>query len=229
MKRPIYKHIRMLLVAIPLLLAMAPVMAQTNIVNVGQSIELSVVQMPGDTYNWELYNDVTGVNFATVPGNCPSSEAFFNGGVHTGPVVQVTWLKAGTYFYKVTATKPGCSMNLKVGKIIVMNNWPTAVFSLSQPSLCVGQSSNIVVNFTGTAPWSLTYRITYPDGSTQSVTVPNIATTPLLLPFSPSLPGTYAFELVSITDATGTNPSPPPSVLQVVVKPRPVTSPIMQY
>jgi len=219
----------MLLVAIPLLLTMAPAMAQSNIVNVGQSIELSVVEMPGDTYTWELYNDVAGINFVTVPGNCPSSEAFFDGGINTGAVVHVTWLKAGTYFYKVKATKPGCSMNLKVGKIIVVNNWPTATLSFSQPSVCIGQNSNIVVNFTGTAPWSLTYRMTSPDGSTQDITVNNIAVTPLLIPFNPSSTGTYTFEVVSVSDATGVNPSPPPSVIQLVVKPRPVTSPIIQY
>lgn len=208
---------------------MAPAMAQTNSIYVGQSVELSIIEMPGDSYSWELYNDVTGINFVTVPGNCPSTEASFDGGISTGPVVHVTWHKAGTYFYKITATKPGCSMNLKVGKIIVQNTYPTATFSVNQPSICIGQNTNIVVNFTGTSPWSITYRITNPDASTQDITVNNIATTPMLIPFNPTASGTYTFEVISVSDAFGVNPAPPPSVIQLIVNPRPVTSPIIQY
>jgi len=219
----------MLLVAIPLLLAMAPAMAQTNNVFPGQTSELSVVAMPGDTYTWELYNAVTGVNFATVPGNCPQTEAYFTGGINTGPVVHVTWLKPGTYFYKITARKSGCSMNLKVGKIIVSPSMPTAVLSLSQSSICIGQSTNLEVNFTGTAPWSITYRITKPDASTQDVTINNVPGNPLLVPFTPTLTGTYTFNVISVTDAWGTNVTPPSSVVQLEVKPQPVTSPIIQY
>ena len=114
MIRPKQIILRLLLVAIPVLLALASAKAQTYRVFVGQTIELSVLEMPGDTYSWELYNDVTGINFATDPGNCPPTEAQFTGGINTGPIVHVTWLSPGTYFYKVTAQRSGCTMNLKV-------------------------------------------------------------------------------------------------------------------
>ncbi len=107
MIRPKNIILRLLLVAIPVLLAMAPAMAQTNNVFVGQSVELSVDAIPGDTYTWELYNDDTGINYATTPGNCQLSDASFDGGIATGPVVHVTWISPGTYFYKVTAQTVG--------------------------------------------------------------------------------------------------------------------------
>jgi len=219
--------IRLLLVAMPVLLAMAPAMAQTNIVFVGQSVELSVVEIPGDTYSWELYNDVSGVNFATDPGNCPQSVAVFSGGFSTGHVVHVTWLSPGTYFYKVTAQRSGCTMNLKVGKIIVEHPLPTAILS-SQQSTCIGQSINLKVDFSGTSPWSFTYRITKPDATTEDITINNISGNPSQILFNPSLAGIYTFEVISVTDAyrTNTNPS---NIITLTVNPKPGSSRIYQY
>ena len=105
-------------------MAMAPAMAQT-VVYVGDTTPLSVVPVPGDTYQWELYSDGT-VNFATTAGNCPVTSATFIGG-NTGPDVQVKWLKTGTYFFKVTAYDPAhCTDNLKIGMITVNAAQPTA-------------------------------------------------------------------------------------------------------
>ena len=100
-------------------MAVAPAMAQTNTVYAGQTTPLTVVDLVGDTYTWELYNEVTGINFAVTPGNCPPGKAIFQGEINTGSSVNVTWLKAGTYFFKVTAVKAGCTDNLKIGKITV--------------------------------------------------------------------------------------------------------------
>lgn len=227
MIRPKQIILRLLLVAIPVLLAMAPAMAQTNIVFVGQSVELSVVEIPGDTYSWELYNDVSGVNFATDQGNCPQSEAVFTGGISTGPVVHVIWSSPGTYFYKVTAQRSGCTMNLKVGKIIVEHPLPTALLS-SQPATCIGQSINLEVDFTGTAPWSITYRVNKPDGTTQDITVDNLTGNPSQIPFNPTMAGTYTFEVISITDAYRTNTTPS-NIITLTVNPKPSSSRIYQY
>jgi len=101
-----------------LLLALAPARAQT-IVSQGKITTLAVVQVPGHTYDWELYNDAT-INFATVAGNCPVTSATFSGS-HLGSSVQVIWLMPGIYFYKVTARNAlGCTMNLKIGMIRVI-------------------------------------------------------------------------------------------------------------
>jgi hypothetical protein len=228
MIRPKQIILRLLLVAIPVLLAMAPAMAQTDNVFVGQSVELGVVGIPGDTYTWELYNDVAGVNFATEPGNCPQTEAIFTGGIDTGSVVHITPLKTGTYFYKVTAQRSGCTMNLKVGIITVEHPLPTVNLSLSQSSVCIGQSTNLEANLIGTAPYNVTYRITKPDASTQDITINNLSESPSLIPFNPSSAGIYTFEVISVTDAYTTNTTPTNSIT-VTVNPKPGSSRIYQY
>jgi hypothetical protein len=89
---------KVLVVLLSLLMVMAPAMAQ-NVVNQGQTTNLSVVQVPGHTYEWELYNDGT-VNFATVAGNCPDTSAKITGSKF-GASVAVDWIETGTYFFKV--------------------------------------------------------------------------------------------------------------------------------
>lgn len=228
MIRPKHIILRLLLVVIPVLLSMAPAMAQTKNVFVGQSVELSVVAIPGDTYVWELYNTATNVNFASDAGNCPPTVAIFTGGINTGPVVHVTWLNPGTYFYKVTAQRSGCSMNLKVGKIIVGNSLLTINLSVDQSSICMGQSTNLEANFSGTPPVSITYRIVNPDGTILDLTVNNPSGNPALIPFTPSTSGTYTFEVISVTDANMTN-NTPSNLVTVTVNPKPGKSRIYQY
>jgi gliding motility-associated-like protein len=185
-KRPLNKLIRTLLVAIPLLLAMAPAMAQTNSVFVGQSVELSVFEIPGDTYSWELYtNNVAGVNFATDPGNCPQTVAIFAGNISTGPIVHVTWLSPGTYFYKVTAQRSGCTMNLKVGKMIVEQYLLSALIG-QPPAICLGKTAKLDISLPGTAPWG----IDLSDG-TNTKTYSNITDNPFNVFVSPSVTTSY--------------------------------------
>ncbi len=215
------KHIilRLLLVVIPVLMAMAQTMAQNNVYT-GQTTTLSVVEIPGDTYSWELYNEVTGVNFAAVPGNCPASEAFFSSGNSLGSTVNVTWLKPGVYFYKVTASRARCTMNLKVGKITVLEFLPTA--TLLQPSpICLGEQATLNITLTGTAPWSIDVF----DGIT-TTTYTDINASPFILNVSPLANTVYSVTRVS--DAYGSNNLASNSVL-VTVNPKPGSSHIYQY
>ena len=198
-------------------MAMAPAMAQ-NTVYVNNTTVLEVVNVPGDSYVWELYKDVGGVNFATIPGNCPIGEAFFVGGINTGPSVTVMWTTPGTYFFKVTATGGTCSNNLKVGKMIVLDELPTAVFVPPDP-ICAGNSTNLMVELTGTAPFSITYLT---DGA-NPVTINGILTTPYPIPVSPLVNTTY--QIISVTDSHGTNSVPSPAVT-LIVNPKPVTNSI---
>ena len=119
MKRLLHDIVRMVLVAIlPLLLALAPAMAQT-VMYQGATTPFTIVEVPGHSYEWEIYSDVT-VNFAAVPGNCPITSAAFVGG-NTGSTVSVKWLQTGIYFFKVTARDATyCVMNLKIGMIKVI-------------------------------------------------------------------------------------------------------------
>lgn len=228
MIRPKQIILRLLLVAIPVLLAMAPALAQTDNLFVGQTIELGVVEIPGDTYTWELYNDVTDINFATDPGNCPQTEAVFAGGINTGPIVHITLLHTGTYFYKVTAQSSGCTNNLKIGHITVVHPLPTISLSLSQAVVCTGQSTNLEANFTGTAPFNITYRVTKPDATTQDIVINNITENSMILPFTPTSPGIYIFEIISVTDSYTTNTSQSNSVT-LTVNAKPGGSRIYKY
>jgi hypothetical protein len=228
MIRPKHIILRLLLVAIPVLLAMAPAMAQTNSAYVGQSVELSIVEIPGDTYTWELYSDVSGVNFATDPGNCPPTTGIFVGGINAGPVVHALWLSPGTYFYKVTSQRSGCSMNLKVGKITIENLLSAVTLSLSQPSICLGQTANLEANFSGGAPESITYRVISPDATSQDMMISNISENPWLIPFKPTIAGTYIFEIISVTDASGTKTTTS-NIVTATVNPKPGKSRIYKY
>jgi gliding motility-associated-like protein len=115
----------MLAVLMPILLALHPAKAQT-IVYQGTITTFEVIQVPGNTYQWELYNDST-LNFAVVAGNCPVTSARFTTG-NMGPSVNVEWLQPGIYFYKVTARDAAlCTTNLKIGKLKVITNGVIAV------------------------------------------------------------------------------------------------------
>jgi len=115
--KPLYILRPVLVVLLPLLLALAPAIAQT-VVYQGKTTSLSVVQVPGHTYEWEIYSDAT-IDFANVTGNCPVTSADFAGS-HLGAIVKVHWIELGLYFFKVTARDAlGCTMNLKIGRIKV--------------------------------------------------------------------------------------------------------------
>lgn len=108
-------HIQRLSVLLILLLSSVVTFAQLT-AQVGDTTELSVSEVSGDTYTWELYDVAIGVNFATEAGNCPSSKAYFVNGKNTGSSVTVKWLAEGVYFYKVTARNT-CTNNIKIGRI----------------------------------------------------------------------------------------------------------------
>ena len=109
------------------LLAVVPAIAQ-NVVRQGNISELSVEEMPGDTYGWELYNDAT-VNFVVVPGTAVADgDAEFVGG-YIGPTVNVLWNEPGLYFVKVTARDvSGCTNNVKIIIIEVIHDQITPTF-----------------------------------------------------------------------------------------------------
>ena len=207
-----------LVVLLPLLMAMAPAMAQT-VVYVGDTTPLSVVQVPGDTYQWELYNNGS-VNFATTPGNCPVTSALFTG-TSSGANVNVKWLKPGTYFFKIVArNSTNCTNNLKMGIVTVLNALPTATIS-PPAAICIGESASLAVTLTGTGPWE----VTFTDGAI-SWTVTAITTTPYLLQVSPK--ATTNYSITKVKDLNGTNSTGNvPVMLQV--NPKPASSKIYLY
>ena len=208
-----------------MLLALAPAMAQITIVHVGETTVLEVDSLVGDTYSWELYSDST-VNFAVTNGTAVAEGAArFVNGDNIGKTAQVEWLKPGLYFFKITAYDiTGCTNNLKMGIVRVLESLPTA--TMTSAAICVGETASITVDFTGTAPWSFTYT----DGTTTK-TVTDILTSPYEMEIDPNPKVTTTYTITSITDKWGTNSypvDPKPTVIQVV-NPKPDVSPIYKY
>ena len=218
MRQALYNVRLALAVLLPLLLAMAPAMAQT-VVYEGETSSLTVVQVPGDTYQWELYNDGT-VDFATTSGNCPVTSAQFVAG-NIGSSVIVKWLKAGTYFFKVTASNGSdCTNNLKIGIILVKAALPRAVISPPDP-ICTGSAATLSVNMTGTGPWD----VTFTDGL-KTWTVTTIINSPYSLIVSPKTTTSYWVTQVKDRNAINTIPSDP---VKLQVNPKPASSRIYLY
>jgi hypothetical protein len=226
-KRLLHMILRLLLVIIPVLLALGQARAEQGVdtLYAGQTSALSVVETDGVDYYWELYNDVAGINFATDPGNCPPAEAYFVGGVNTGDSVEVMWMVPGTYFFKVTATD-SCTNNLKVGKMVVLASYSYGVFLDPEP-VCPGDTALITIEISGAAgPWD----VTFTDGTT-IWTMEDITVSPYtfqLIP-TPMVSGSYQYWIISVTSGIGIINDAPSDPVTLIVKPKPVTSPIYRY
>ena len=211
-----------LAVLLHLLLALAPAMAQENIVRVGETTVISIEIGPGETAAWETYADST-VNFAQVPGETTPVYADFVDGT-TSTTATILWKKPGVYFIKVTAVDAaGCTNNLKMMRIRVIEALPTAV--VTTKDICVGETATLTVELTGTGPWS----VTFTDGTT-TTTVTDIQTSPHEIRIDPGPKKTTDYTITSVTDKWGTNAYPvdPPTAVQVV-NPKPNSSPIYRY
>jgi hypothetical protein len=196
-----------------------------NTVCAGESTVLTVEGEVGVTYFWELYDDVTGINLAVVTGNCPSAEAFFIGGQNTGDSVEVMWLVPGTYFFKVTATD-SCSENIKVGMMEVLACYSTAIF-LEPEEVCAGDTAMMTIEISGgIGPWN----ITFTDGTT-IWTLGDIQASPYTFPLipTPTAAGAYPYWITSVTNGYGITNDTPSAPVTLIVKSKPVTSPIYRY
>ncbi len=219
-----------LLALVPLLLTMAPAMAQDgNAVYAGQTTTLAVEEVEGVAYTWELYNDVDGLNLAQTTGNCPESEAYFVDDIHTGATVEVMWLVPGTYFFKVTATDD-CSNNLKLGKIEVQESLPVAYFLEEPEPICIGDPGFLFIELAGAAPWTIEYTVEF-DGNIETETISGIQSSPHTVEVFPQEIGTYTYTIISVTDANGVTNDELTGLVTVTleVEPRPYTSPIERY
>jgi hypothetical protein len=223
--KTLHKFLGIALTTVALLLAMAPkVMAQGNTVFQGQTSELAVVNEAGTTYTWSLFNTAEGVNFATDPENCPPTEAYFVNGISVGASVEVMWLHPGMYFFRVIAVNADGCMNLKVGRIEVLESLPTA-FIDDPGDICVGDQAVLVIHFTGNPPWNFILEANDGDQIT-TTTYTNIGNSPIVLDVSPTQTTTY--RVIEVSDTNGVNTTPSNTVT-LIVKPKPISSPIYQY
>ena len=199
-----------LAVLLQLLLALAPVQAQ-NVAYTGQTTTFAVEQQDGDTYKWDLYDNGIG-NFATKTDYCPATSAVFVGGVNTGASVDVKWLKAGIYFFKVTAFNvTGCTSNFKIGMIEVKVAVTAVITPPDTAGVCIGLPVSLEVKLTGNAPWSFTYT----DGTTEwEVTGVTDAQNPYIIWLDPKPATTTNYWISKVSDLYGTNTEPSNTVTQ---------------
>lgn len=223
-----FKHIlRLLTVALGLLLTGASASAQSVTVYAGQTFtfEVDVQFAAEDNITYEIYDNFTGINMAVVPGNCPPTSAFFPSG-STGSAVDITWLVPGTYIVKVEAINDCPVNNMKFYLVEVLEAMPTASLVVNPEEVCRGDEADLIITFTGVAPWSFTLEAA--DGVNPPVitTYTGITDNPFDIVISPNRTTTYT--VTSVTDANGTNSDPSDSVT-LTVKPRPLGSQIYQY
>jgi gliding motility-associated-like protein len=203
-----------LAIMLPMLLVLAPAKAET-VVYTGTTTTLEVVQVPGDTYVWDLYNDST-VNFATVSGACPVTSAAFTGG-NTGPKVNVAWLQEGVYFFKVTARNAsGCTNNLKIGKVKVV---PLNVEAVISGTTLIGVCQQIKLDASKSTGDIIKYEWSVLDPGGVLTRQTGIDTEFLISPsYSGQLPADFRVRLL-VTDRTGQTDS---YTISVRVDPLPI-------
>jgi len=198
-----------LAVLLLLLMALVPAKAQ-NVVFTGQTTTLAVEQHDGELYQWNLYDNGIG-NFATKIDYCPATSADFVGvNTNIGPSVDVKWMKAGIYFFKVTASNiTGCTSNFKVGIIEVKIGVKAEITPPDTAGVCLDKPVLLEVNLTGTAPWSFTYT----DG-VSSWSVTNVMTSPYTITIDPTPATTTQYWISTVSDKFGTNTEPSEKVTQ---------------
>jgi gliding motility-associated-like protein len=179
-------------------MALAPAKAQT-VVYQGKIFPLSVVQKPGNTYDWEIYSDVA-VDFAKVAGNCPVTAATFLGG-HTGASVDVQWLKTGIYFFKVTAHDANnCASNFKIGMIKVI---PLTIEGVIDGATFTGACQNVLLDASKSVGDIVKYEWSPVDKGGEFTRQSGVTTEFLLSPsYTGSLPANFRVRLL-VTDRLG--------------------------
>lgn len=104
--------------------------------------------------------------------------------------------------------------------MIVREALPTSI--IAQPAaICIGSESILSIELTGTAPWS----VELSDGIT-TTTYDSITTSPFTINVSPTV--TTSYTVTRLSDVNGVNMIPS-NTATLIVKPRPITSPIIQY
>ena len=218
----IYLTLGILLVA----LTVTDVVAQRLQVNQCETIEFSVVDVPGDRYTWALYRDST-VNFAQVDGDVDPVAYFADNGnpprYYEGSTVFVNWLEPGTYMLRVMVwDEVLCTNNLKMFIIDVLDNPPEAI--LEGDSVCIGETAIVKIILTGKGPWDVTY--TYGDG-TDIINLNGIVEDEYNVPI-PMLPvGTTDFWIMEVSDDCVVNSYvADPQKIGVLIYPKPAGSKI---
>lgn len=185
-----------------------------------ETLELSVVDMMGDEYTWDFFEDSTA-NFAVNDDRLDPLLYFDDGDYRDSSSVIVTGLSPGRYFLRVTAwDEQACTNNLIIFFITVIEHFPEA--TVIGDSLCYDDPVVFKIILTGYGPWDVKY--TY--GNDNTVVNLNGITEPEQTIKLPPLPvGTTDIWVQEIIDQCSSNIKPSEKG-RIVIFPIPTNSKI---
>lgn len=155
----------------------------------GSSVDLTVnlTGMPPFTFTYDMNGMTNTVNTSQNAFTLTLNPSQL--GLNTVSIVSVD--DAGT----CNGVVQGSPANFNVSQ------GPTAnIANFGSGTVTLGQSADLTVNFTGMAPWSITYQET-PSGNTN--TVSGINSNPFTLTVTPSQAGANTYRITSVSDASG--------------------------
>lgn len=206
-----------------LLLVTFSAMAQKPVIHIEaeqcETIEFSVVDMPGDRYTWDIFTDST-VNYAFTKGDL-DPVVYFENSMYEGSTVFVNGLDPGRYFVRVTVwDEVGCTNNLLLYKLDILEAKPEAM--VIPDSTCFGDPVVLKIILTGKGPWDLKYTYGTEANFVNLVGITQPELTVVLPPLP--VPGTDVW-VMEVTDQCTVN-SYPSEKGRVVIFPKPRNSQI---
>ncbi len=194
----IYRALGILLVVLTVANARAQEPVMNLVFDQCDTIEFSVVDMPGDRYTWDIYDDLT-LNYA-LENNHLDRSLYFVDGNYEGSTVYVTGLEPGIFVVRIMVwDETECTNNLKIFIIEVVPKIPEV--ELVGAEACFGDPTSVRIIFTGTGPYTIQYTI----GDALTPTVVNIngnvENPEVEIPITEPLPiGETSFWLISVED-----------------------------
>ena len=168
MKRLIYHIIRLALGIIPVVLTVAPAMAQI-VVDQCDTMEFSVTSRPSideSHFVWAIYNSSETPTDVLDPTGALDPAITFVDGQYAGRTVEVTGLEPGKYYVRIHVwDEVACTDNVEMYVMDVIETVPEIV--LEGDSVCIGEPTSIRIIFTGVGPYEIDY--SYGDALTGNV------------------------------------------------------------
>lgn len=180
---------------------------------INQNVAVTVLDNPTvaiTTATPSLCNGTSGSITLNFTANGPYAVTYSDGTtsfpvVSNTPSVTIPVTPTGTTTYSLSGLVTGlygCKTNATGNTTIIVHDLPQAVISGS-PVICLNQTAQIQLQFTGEAPFTYTYLNNATGQSTTATTSQN----PLLLSLSPAATSTYSLTAISDNNCPGTQMS----------------------
>ena len=175
-----------------------------------ESSSFTIAQTGGANIQWQVSSD-GGSTFTDIV----ASSIYSGEKTTTLSISDVSGLNGNLYKAKVTESGGTCFV-ISNPALLTVNILPTATIS-GTTAICIGNSTDLNVALTGSAPWNFSYS----DG-TNTIPLNNITSSPTKISVKPNTQSIYT--LLSITDANCTGTFTGNAI--ITVNPIPVAKPI---